>query len=153
EGSLWGHDGPLSPLLLVLCSLALRLVHRSAASRPELGAPFGRVMAGQDDVGKRRWGARIRELGRDRLHVGRLIEARWRGRERRRALDHGPVVLQPLAVIEGDSGHDAAPPTIDGGEAALLDGALRKDDLVAEGAHADALDVDAELAGPEGGQR
>src|SRR5215510_7755366 len=117
-----------------------------AAARLELGSPVGRVMAGQDDVGKRRRGARIRELSRDRLHVGGPIVARRRGWKRCRALDQGPVVFQPLAMIEGDSAHDAAPPTIGGGEAALRDGALRKDDLVAEGAHADALDVDAELA-------
>jgi hypothetical protein len=55
-------------------------------------------------------------------------------------------VLDPLAVIEGDRGHDAASMTIRSGEAALFDRALRYDDLVAERAHSDAFDVDAELA-------
>src|SRR5215468_6567126 len=122
------------------------LATQLAAARLELGSPVGRVMAGQDDVGQRRRGARIREFSRDRLHVGGPIVARRRGGERRRALDQCPVVLQPLAVIEGDGGHDAAPATIGGGEAALRDGALRNDDLVAERPYADALDVDAKLA-------
>src|SRR5215468_605230 len=50
-----------------------------AAARLELGSPVGRVMAGQDDVGQRRRGARIREFSRDRLHVGGPIVARRRG--------------------------------------------------------------------------
>jgi hypothetical protein len=119
---------------------------QSAAWRLELGAPVGRVMPGQDNGRKRRRGARIRELGRDRLHVDRLIGAPTRGRERSRARDHCFIVFQPLAVIEGDRAHDAAPLTIRSGEAALLDRALRNDHLVAERLYADALDVDAELA-------
>ena len=63
------------------------------------------------------------------------------------------VVLQPPALIEGDGGDDAAPTTVGGGEAALLDRPLGEDDLVAEGRHADGLDVDAELARPEAGQQ
>src|SRR5215467_11398566 len=126
---------------------------QSAASWLELGGPVGRVVAGQDDCGKRRRGARIRKLRRNRLHVGGMIVPRRRRRERRRSLDQSPVILQPFTVIEGDRADDAAPLTIDGGEAALLDGALCNDHLVAEGLHADALDVDTKLTRPEGGQR
>ena len=104
-------------------------------------------------VGRRRGRARIREIRRNRLHVDRMIVPGRRRWERRRSLDHRPVIFQPFAVVEGDRADDAAPPAIGGGEATLLDGTLRDHDLVAEGLHADALDVDAELARPEGGQR
>src|SRR4051812_29954297 len=70
---------------------------RSALLRPVLvlGSALGRVVAGQDDIGPRRRGARRREPGRHRLHaVGLVVTRRW-GRERGRPLDHGPVVLQP----------------------------------------------------------
>src|SRR6185437_7900260 len=70
-----------------------------------------------------------------------------------RSLDQVPVVLQPLAVIEGDGGDDAAAAAVGGSEVALLDGTLREDDLVSERRHADGLDVDAELTGPEAGQQ
>src|SRR5215813_15430399 len=137
-----------SLLYLLAGCVALRFVWpiRSVPFRPVLSAPIGRVVAGQDDVRNPRGDARRRKSGRDWLHVAGLIVTRRRGRERSRSLDHCPVVFQPLAVIEGDGCDDAAPAPIGGGEATLFDGALCNDDFVAEGAHADALDVDAELA-------
>src|SRR6185295_371111 len=97
--------------------------------------------------------ARIREPGRHRLGVRWYVIARWRGRERRRLVDESAVVLQPLAVVKGDSSDDAALLAEGGGETKILDRALGEDDLISEGAHANALDVDAELAGPELRQR
>src|SRR5262249_46320444 len=70
-----------------------------------------------------------------------------------RALDLRRVVLQPFAVIESDRGDDATPMTVGSGEPAFLNGALRKYDLVSEGADSHRLDIDAELAGPERRQR
>src|SRR5580700_2399275 len=126
--------------------VSLRLAHPSELFRPVLSAPCGRVVAGQDDIREPCWDTRIREPGRHWFHAVSLIVARRRGRERRRSLDQCPVILQPLAVVEGDGGHDAASATVGGGEAAILHGALRNNDLVGERAHADALDVDTELA-------
>src|SRR5579863_610254 len=136
----------LSSIFYLLLSGTLRLAHLSALFRAVLRAPFGRVVASQDDVRKRRRGSWIRESRRNWLHVAGLIVTWRRGWERSGALDQSSVILQPLAVIESDGGHDAAPPTIRSREAPFLDGALRNDDLIAERADADALDVDTELA-------
>ena len=76
-GLFWCHDvSPLSNFLRFArfnFTLLFASSTPSAAWRLELGAPICRVMPGQDNGGKRRRCARIRELGRDRLHVGRLI--------------------------------------------------------------------------------
>ena len=56
-------------------------------------------------------------------------------------------------MVEGDGCDDPALAAVGGGEAEILDRALGEDDLIAEGAHADAFDVDAELAGPKLRQR
>src|SRR5262249_27371138 len=67
--------------------------------------------------------------------------------------DLGAVILQPLAVVEGHCTDNASPSAVCCREPALLDGALSKNDLVAEGRHADRLDIDAELARPVRGYR
>src|SRR5215471_13022300 len=134
---------------LVLSSGCFSQYPASAVRRPELGPPLGWVMAGQDNVGNRRGGSGIRKRGRDGLGVPRLIESGRGRRKRSGALDLRRVIFQPLGVIEGDGGNDAAPAAVGGGKATLLDGALRNDDLVAERTHAYRLDVDTELAGPE----
>ena len=54
------------------------------------------------------------------------------------------VERQPFAVVEGDGADNASPFAIRGGEASILDRALGKDDLVAEGRDADRLDIDPE---------
>src|SRR5215469_11933630 len=122
----------------------------SAVRCPELSTSLGWVMASQDDVGNRRGGPVIRKRGRDGLHVHGLIESGRRRRKRGGTLDLRRIIFQPLGVIEGDGGNDAAPAAVGGGKAALLDGALSNDDLVAKRTNAYGLDVDAELVGPEG---
>src|ERR1700722_13519765 len=125
----------------------------SASFGAEFGAPRGGVMAGEDHVRNPGWFARVWEARRHRLRVGGHVIAGRRRRERRRALDHCGVVVQPFAVVEGDGCDDAALAAIRDREAEVLGRALGEDDLIAEGAHADTLDVDAELAGPELWQR
>ena len=120
-----------------------------ACPRPVLGVPLVGVVTRQDDIGNRGWDTSSGKVGRHRMRIGRPVESGGRGRERARPLDLRSVEVNPFAVVKGDRADDAAPPAIGGGKPTLFDGALRNDDLVAEGGHADRLDVDAELARPE----
>ena len=122
--------------LVAVCAVLAFVLPRSASSarfaagtRRPLRSGRGRsrrrpeLPSGRADPGSRPGSASCR---------AGTIEPGGRGRERADRSIMRPVILQPFAVIKGDGADDAAPAAIGGGEAALLDGALRKDDLVAE---------------------
>src|SRR6266478_2335299 len=125
-------------LLTWFCTVVLIVAsNESAGPRAELRLPLGRIVTSEDDIGNRRRHASRWEIGGHRPRVGGPIEPGRRRRKRPRALDLFLVVLQPLAVVEGDRTDNTPPPSIRRGEPSVLDRALREDDLVAEGGHAD----------------
>src|SRR5215472_5061255 len=126
-GGQVGHGAPLV-LPLSRWSRPRRLLINS---RPEFGPPLGRVMTSQNNVWKGSRAARIRELGRHRLHLRPVVARRWRW-EWSRALDLCRVIFQPLAVVEGDRRDNATAVAVGGGKTPFLDGTLGENDLIAE---------------------